>query len=68
MKRKSYNISYFICPECENSLPLPRFKGKKRERGHIKSLYCVYCNNVVKTTEIRNGDFYVSSDGKMIYV
>jgi hypothetical protein len=65
-RKTNYNISYFICPCCGNNLPLPRPKNRRRTKGHIKHLYCVFCDKVVKTTEVRNGDCYVSN-GKVIY-
>ena len=68
MKKRNYSISYFICPECGNYLPLPRPKNLKRNKGHIKNIYCVYCNKTVKSTEIRSGDFYVEQDGTVIYM
>ena len=67
MKRQKHNISYFVCPECGNMLPLPRKKARRREKGHIKDLFCVFCNKVVKTTEVRQGDAYVKLDGSIIY-
>lgn len=67
MKRQKHNISYFVCPECGNVLPLPRKKSRRREKGHIKDLFCVYCNKVVKTTEVRQGDAYMRLDGSIIY-
>lgn len=67
MRKRNYNISYFICPDCGKSLPLPRLKSCKRNKGHIKDLFCVYCNKMVKTTEVRSGDFYVKNDGNIIY-
>ena len=67
MKRQQYNISYFVCPECGNVIPLPRKKSSKRNKGHIKDLFCVFCNNVVKTTEVREKDAYVKLDGSIIY-
>lgn len=67
MKRQKYVISYFICPDCGNTLPLPRKKSKKRDKGHIKDLFCVFCGDVVKTTEVRSGDAYVKDDGNVIY-
>ena len=57
MRRRSYEISYFKCPECSNSIPLPRMKNARRSKGHIKDLFCPYCNDVVKTKEIRPIDF-----------
>jgi hypothetical protein len=67
MKRQKYTISYFVCPECNNVLPLPRKRSSKIDKGHIKDLFCVYCNKVVKTTEVRQGDAYVRLDGSVIY-
>ena len=64
--RRNFSISYFICPECNNSFPLPRRKNKERERGHIKDLYCPFCNKVQKTMEIRNTDFYKNGFGEFI--
>ena len=67
MRKRSYNISYFICPECGETLPLPRPRSCKRNKGHIKDLFCVYCNKVVKTMEVRNGDYFIRDNGKVIY-
>ena len=67
MKRQKYNISYFICCECGNCMPLPRKCSRRRERGHIKSLFCVYCNDIVATKEVRKGDIFVKADGAYIY-
>ena len=67
MKQQQYNISYFMCPECSNVLPLPRKKAKRRNKGHTKHLYCVFCRKVVETTEIRHGDMYVRDNGNVIY-
>ena len=67
MKRQKYVISYFICPECGKSFPLPRKRSKKRDKGHIKDLFCVFCGKVVKTTEVREGDAFVRYDGSVIY-
>lgn len=68
MKRQKFTISYFVCPECGNIFPLPRKKSKKRNKGHIKDLYCVCCGEVVKTTEVREGDAYKRDDGSIIYI
>lgn len=67
LRVNNYSISYFICPECKRTFPIPRPKSIKRNKGHIKDLYCVYCNKTVKTIEIRNGDYYVNCNGKIIY-
>ena len=57
-----------MCPDCGKFLPLPRPTNRKRSKGHTKDLYCVYCDKIVKTIEIRSGDFYVRNNGSMIYV
>ncbi len=67
MCARNYSISYFICSECGNIFPLPRRENKKRNKGHIKDLYCIHCNKVVKTTEIRNRDCYIGDNGNIVY-
>lgn len=67
MQANKYSISKFICPECKKIFPLPRLQSKKRKKGHIKDLWCPYCHHVVKTMEIRTGDAYIMSNGKIIY-
>ena len=68
MKRRNYKRSDFVCMDCENIIPLPRLLSCKRERGHIKDLYCPFCNQVSKTLEIRIGDVYVKRNGNIVYV
>lgn len=48
---RDYTISYFHCPNCGLQMSVPRRKGKPREKGHIKDLYCAHCDAVVKMTE-----------------
>ena len=67
MRRENYSISYFVCPNCENILPLPRNKSLKREKNHIKDLYCFCCKKDVKATEIRNGDCYIKNNKEIIH-
>ena len=52
---RKYTISRFICPNCSSVLPLPR--TKKKEKNHIKTLYCYKCKEVVGMTEVRSFDF-----------
>lgn len=68
MKVNQYDISYFVCPECGNTLPLPRPKSCKRNKGHVKDLFCVYCGKTVKTTEVRSGDYFVGQHGNIMYI
>lgn len=67
MTGNKYEISNFICPECGNSFPLPRAKSMRRERGHIKDLWCPFCKKKVKTIEIRSRDVFKTMSGQIIY-
>jgi len=54
MKRRSYIISRFICPDCGLVMPLPRYKGKQKEHGHVKDIWCPGCYSKKKFVEVRN--------------
>ena len=49
--RKTYTISEFQCPECGHLIPLPRQNKRCRENGHIKDIYCPWCDSVQKMIE-----------------
>ena len=55
MRRQKFVISHFYCNECKTDMPLPRKRGKMRENGHIKDLYCPVCKKIRKFTERREG-------------
>jgi len=49
----NYIGSTFFCTQCgKPGIPIPRSKNHLRERGHLKRLYCPYCNRVVNHVEI----------------
>lgn len=62
MRRRNYTISFCICPNCGRSFPVPRFKRKNREKGHIKDIWCPFCQKVEKMREVRNDDFVLKRD------
>ena len=62
-----YEISNFVCPECGSLFPLPRAKSMRREKNHIKDLWCPHCRKIVKTKEIRPRDMFVTMSGKVLY-
>ena len=68
IQKNSYSISNFICQECGNSFPLPRQNNRKRNKKHIKDLWCPHCKKVVKTIELREDDFFITMDQRKIYV
>lgn len=51
MKSKDCYISELRCTECGTVMPIPRFKGHKREKNHIKDLWCYRCKKVTKFKE-----------------
>ena len=48
-----FTISDFVCPECGHIIPIPRKNSQRRENGHIKDLYCPWCDKIQKMTEYR---------------
>ena len=45
----------FYCIRCGNKgIPIVRNSASKREKGHLKRLYCVYCNKEVNHYECRD--------------
>lgn len=53
--------SRFICCKCLNENCIAQGiqrGGKQREKNHIKDLYCVICNDVEKSIEVRYCDNY----------
>ena len=47
-------ISEFYCVECgKKGIPIARKLGAQREAGHLKSLWCVYCQKQTNHAEIR---------------
>lgn len=54
-RAKRFAISNFVCPQCNNMIPLPR-PHKQREKDHKKNIYCPYCDSTMLMTEIRSCD------------
>lgn len=44
------------CPECGSIMPIMRKRGKQKEEGHIKHMYCFKCKEVVGFVEIKDKD------------
>lgn len=63
MRRKKDNrslrFSDFYCTKCgRKNIPIIRQVGKEREPGHLKKLYCLYCNTEENMVEIKNNGKY----------
>lgn len=57
--RRNMTLSTFVCEVCGAKIELPRRKGKQREVGHIKDIYCFKCKDTRKHDEIRYNDFRI---------
>ena len=44
-------ISELHCTECNTVFPIPRRRAKRREKGHIKDLWCYRCKKITKFKE-----------------
>lgn len=68
MARKSKNVrnislSDFYCTKCGNKgIPVFRTPGKEKEPGHLKKLFCLYCQDEVNMVEIRSVGKYTLND------
>lgn len=63
MRANKFEISMFTCPHCGTNFPIPRSKSMRRERNHIKDLYCIKCNERVKMMETRAKDHLKTLSG-----
>lgn len=67
MKRKTYNISTCICPDCGNQMYVPRKAGQTRNKGHQKNLWCPYCKEIKTMREYREvKDAWKNMVGEML--
>lgn len=57
-------MSDMYCTQCgRKNIPVPRRKGKEREIGHLKKMYCIYCKKKTNMVEIRDfGSGYTLDD------
>lgn len=56
---KHIKISDCVCQQCGSKFPIPRIK-KQREKGHVKTLYCVVCKERTYHVEVREVDFVMN--------
>lgn len=57
-------ISDFFCVECGNKgISCPRKNGQQREAGHLKKLYCIFCQKETNHAEVKPfGSSYTKED------
>lgn len=67
-KNKVSITSEFYCTKCgRRGIPIARKKGQQREPGHLKRLFCLYCQEEVNHAEIRPYGSYNYEDFKEEY-
>ena len=55
--------SRFFCTKCgKEGIPIMRKMGQQREAGHLKKLFCMFCNEEVNHAEIREIGGYTIED------
>ena len=53
-KNNNYSMSEMYCTKCgKKGFDIARKPSRLREPGHLKKLYCVYCNEERNHVEIR---------------
>lgn len=51
---RSFESHDFWCVKCgRKGIPCQRKKGHQHSRGHLKKLFCIYCNEEVNHYECR---------------
>lgn len=51
-KRNDAEIAYYQCRECSKLVTVPRQRGRRRENGHLKTMWCPFCNHTVDFFEM----------------
>lgn len=53
--QNNFTISSFYCTKCgQKGINIARKTGHYREPGHLKKLYCIYCQEECNHVEIRS--------------
>lgn len=68
IKLNKLTISDMYCTQCgQKNIPIQRKKGHARESGHLKKMYCIYCQKDVNMVEIRGFGSYTLDDFLLEY-
>ena len=56
--------SDMYCTQCgKKNIPIRRNPGREREPGHLKKMWCMYCNKKVNMVEVKEyGSGYTKED------
>ena len=69
MKHNRTTASNFICLKC-GKMGIPIHRKRSREKGHVKDLFCVHCNEVTHQMELRedSGDMHEFKQDPQLYI
>lgn len=60
---RAAEASHFYCTKCgKEGIPVARKKGQERKSGHLKKLYCIYCQEEVNHVEVKMSGEYSYED------
>ena len=63
MKNSNGDLSDFYCTKCGNKgIPVWRKKSAAREAGHLKKLYCIFCQEETNFCEVSHKSGYTKED------
>lgn len=66
--KNNFLMSEMYCTRCgRQGLHVARQNGKYREAGHLKKLYCIYCQTETNHVEIKPSGSYTYEDFKLEY-
>lgn len=58
MGKVIYNRSFY-CTQCgKEGIPIPRTSKRMKKVGHLKKLYCIYCQTETNHAECEEGTSY----------
>lgn len=44
-------LSWLVCEKCGKPMFVQRKRGRQRKRGHVKTMWCPWCEEVTKHRE-----------------
>ena len=60
---RKQSFSDFYCTKCgHKGIPIIRREGHEKEPGHLKKLFCLYCNSEQNMVEVRQRGRYTLED------
>ena len=63
---KRFVCDTLVCTICGNKTTVPRMCDRRRARGHIKDMWCPYCQRKTKFKEILFEDAVRNFDGELL--